>query len=99
MYTAAALKSQTVKDLGKLATKFGVVGWRGMRKDELVKALVRAAKRKAAATAKNKHASKSSPAKNGKAAGKKSPVRGVAATANAGRRPATKTPSKVVTRF
>lgn len=48
MYTAAALKSQTVRDLGKLAAKLGVEGWRSMRKDELVRALVRAAKRKAA---------------------------------------------------
>lgn len=71
MYTAAALKSQTVKDLGKLATKFGVVGWRDMRKDELVKALVRVAKRKAAATGKGKAPPKTSPAKNRKATGKK----------------------------
>ena len=60
MYTAATLKTQTVKDLGKLADKIGVQGWRSMRKDELVRALVRAAKRKAAkrangtATAKKK---------------------------------------------
>lgn len=47
LYTAAALKTQTVKDLGKLAEKVGVLGWRSMRKDELVRALVRAAKRKA----------------------------------------------------
>jgi len=60
LYTAATLKTQTVKDLGKLADKIGVSGWRSMRKDELVRALVRAAKRKAAkrgngkATAKRK---------------------------------------------
>ena len=91
MYTAAALKSKTVKDLGKLATKFGVVGWRGMRKDELVRALVRAAKRKAASSAKNKSASKSSPAK---AARKKSPVRATAT--RSGRGSAQKSPPKTV---
>ena len=80
MYTAAALKSQTVKDLGKLATKFGVVGWRGMRKDELVKALVRAAKRKAATSGPTKGRAKASPSTNGKSGAKKGAGR-VAATA------------------
>lgn len=68
MYTAAALKTQTVKDLGKLAEKVGVLGWRSMRKDELVRALVRAAKRKA--TKKKATTAKTSP--TGK---KASPVR------------------------
>ena len=76
MYTAAALKSQTVKDLGKLATKFGVVGWRGMRKDELV----RAAKRKAATSGPTKGRAKASPSTNGKSGAKKGAGR-VAATA------------------
>ena len=47
LYTAAALKSQTVKDLGKLASELGVQGWRSMRKDELVRALVHTAKSRA----------------------------------------------------
>ncbi|MBC8352379.1 MAG: DUF4912 domain-containing protein [Planctomycetes bacterium] len=68
MYTTAALKTQTVKDLGKLAEKVGVLGWRSMRKDELVRALVRAAKRKAA-----KKASKT--AKASPAAKKAAPAR------------------------
>ncbi|MBP87914.1 MAG: DUF4912 domain-containing protein [Planctomycetaceae bacterium] len=57
MYTAATLRTQTVKDLGKLAEKIGVEGWRAMRKDELVRALVRAAKRKAAKRANGRAAS------------------------------------------
>lgn len=71
MYTAAALKTQTVKDLGKLAEKVGVSGWRSMRKDELVRALVRAAKRKAAkkpAKASSTSKSKSLPASRSTAA-------------------------------
>ena len=96
MYTAAALKSQTVKDLGKLASKFGVVGWRDMRKDALVRALVRAAKRKAATSTKNKRGSKSSLAKNGTAARKKSPVRVAATTSNPRRGSARKSPPKTV---
>jgi len=93
LYTAAALKSQTVKDLGKLATKFGVVGWRGMRKDDLVKALVRAAKRKAAAKEKAASATKgTSSSKNGKATRKKEPVRVAASSPK--RAAAKKAPAK-----
>jgi hypothetical protein len=61
LYTTAALKTQTVKDLGKLAEKVGVLGWRSMRKDELVRALVRAAKRKV--TQKSSKTTKASPTK------------------------------------
>ncbi len=93
MYTAAALKTQTVKDLGKLATKFGVQGWRGMRKDELVKALVRAAKRKAAA---GKSKTKATAAKNGKPSSKKATGRAATTTAKRGnsKKPAAKTSPK-----
>ena len=72
MYTAAALKTQTVKDLGKLADKVGVLGWRSMRKDELVRALVRAAKRKAAT--KNARAPKVAPAKRGAAPARRATI-------------------------
>lgn len=40
-----------MKDLGKLAAKFGVSGWRAMRKDELVRAVLRASKTKVRAAA------------------------------------------------
>jgi hypothetical protein len=46
LITAASLNSYTVKDLVQLAKKTGVQGWNGMRKDQLVRALVRAAKAK-----------------------------------------------------
>ncbi len=49
MITTATLKTQTWKDLADMAKSKGLPGWSSMRKDELVKALVRAAKVKARA--------------------------------------------------
>src|SRR5688500_8603336 len=58
--TADKLNSYTLKDLTTLARKRGVAGWHGMRKDQLVRALLKLAQRtKAAAPAKpnaTKHA-------------------------------------------
>lgn len=45
MITAANLKSRTVKDLAALAKRKGVPGWHAMRKDELIKALTKLARR------------------------------------------------------
>lgn len=42
MITAANLKSRSSKDLAALAKKKGVSGWQAMKKDELVKAIVKA---------------------------------------------------------
>jgi hypothetical protein len=42
--TAASLREKPVRDLAKLAKKHGVPGWHAMRKDQLIKALVRRAK-------------------------------------------------------
>ncbi len=42
MVTASELKSRTVKDLTQLARKLGVMGYSSMRKDQLVRALVKA---------------------------------------------------------
>ena len=44
--TPAALKSYSLKDLSQMAKRGGVRGWHSMRKDQLVKALLAAAKTK-----------------------------------------------------
>ncbi|MFT5300024.1 MAG: hypothetical protein ACI87E_000492 [Mariniblastus sp.] len=46
LITAASLKSQSSKDLAQLAKKKGVTGWHAMRKEQLVKALLKIAKQK-----------------------------------------------------
>lgn len=53
MITVADLRSQSVKDLTAMARKWGLTGVRAMRKEELVKALLKAAKsrQRSAATA------------------------------------------------
>lgn len=45
--TAATLRSYTAKDLAQMARERGVEGWHGMRKEELIRALVRVAQRRA----------------------------------------------------
>ena len=65
MVTAASLRSQTSKDLAKLAKSKGVPGWHSMRKEQLVSALVKVAKQKV--SAKQSTATKSRPKSNGKA--------------------------------
>jgi len=42
--TSASLKEKPVRDLARLAKQHGVQGWHSMRKDQLIKALVRKAK-------------------------------------------------------
>ena len=54
MITAADLRARTVKDLAAMAKRKGISGWHSMRKEQLVRALVRHAKSRAAkAAAKN----------------------------------------------
>jgi len=47
LITTASLKTQSWKDLAEMAKNKGLSGWHSMRKDELVKALVRAAQKRA----------------------------------------------------
>ena len=66
MITIADLRSQTVKDLSSLARKMGLTGVHSMTKDELVRALVKATKAKAAAAARRVcEGSKPTPKKKG----------------------------------
>ena len=44
MITAASLKSYTAKDLAQMAKQRGIAGWHSMRKDQLVKALIKTGK-------------------------------------------------------
>jgi uncharacterized protein len=46
--TAATLRSLTAKDLAQMARERGVAGWHSMRKEELIGALVRVARRRGA---------------------------------------------------
>lgn len=72
LITAASLKTQSWKELAELAKRHGLPGWRSMGKDELVQALLRAAKRPSAtrsATKTNGNAKASA----GKAAGTRRP--------------------------
>jgi hypothetical protein len=46
LFTAASLKAHTSKDLAQMAKKKGVTGWHSMKKDQLVKALLKVAKQK-----------------------------------------------------
>src|SRR5262245_48874141 len=47
LITTASLKTQSWKDLADMAKSKGLSGWHSMRKDELVRALVRAAQKRA----------------------------------------------------
>ena len=51
MSSAADLKTRTVKELAEMARKRKVLGWHDMRKDELVRALARQARKAAAQSA------------------------------------------------
>jgi len=49
--TTASLRDKPVRDLARLAKQHGVPGWHSMRKDQLIRALVRKARRRAGGNA------------------------------------------------
>ena len=51
MTTPATLRARTVKDLAAMAKRKGVPGWHSMRKDQLVKSLLKLARSEAAKAA------------------------------------------------
>jgi len=75
MMTAAKLKTRTVRDLATMAKRKKIPGWHAMRKDELVRALVKQAKSAAAKRAKSNGkktiAKRSKPAASSSAVAKK----------------------------
>src|SRR6478609_7164895 len=46
LITTTSLKTQSWKDLAEMAKSKGLTGWHSMRKDDLVKALLKAAKKR-----------------------------------------------------
>jgi len=64
---AAELRARSVKDLAAMAKRKGVSGWHSMRKEQLVRALVRKAKSRAAKAARNGHGTKKAKARRSSA--------------------------------
>jgi hypothetical protein len=69
--TAASLKEKPVRELARLAKQHGVAGWHSMRKDQLIRALVRKARARApvAAAARSVAVPLQSAVRNGHVAG------------------------------
>ncbi|MBN2024246.1 MAG: DUF4912 domain-containing protein [Pirellulales bacterium] len=72
MITAANLRTRTVKDLAAMAKRQGVAGWHSMRKEQLIKALLKCVKDGARRANGKIHAGH-----NGKIAAEAGPVRSV----------------------
>ncbi|HID74627.1 MAG TPA: DUF4912 domain-containing protein [Planctomycetaceae bacterium] len=79
MTTAAELRRHTVKQLAAMAKRKRVVGWHAMRKEELVKALVKLAK-----SEKSKSAGQNGRGRAAKASAKRPPARGDASSRSGG---------------
>jgi len=72
--TTASLKEKPVRDLARLAKQHGVTGWHAMRKDQLIRALVKKAKTKAAAPAATLRPTTSKTKAKGKTTDRSSPT-------------------------
>jgi hypothetical protein len=70
--TTASLKEKPVRDLARLAKQHGVSGWHSMRKDQLIRALVRKAKTRLPAESKTPR-SRSEAARHVPAGGQRDP--------------------------
>ena len=93
LITAATLRDRTAKDLAVMAKKQGVTGWHAMRKDQLVKALLRSARARAAQSkspSKSKAPSSKSSSKQTKSRVRPAPS---AAANSSGRKPSAPAPA------
>lgn len=75
--TAATLRSHTCKDLAQMAKQHGVPGWHSMRKDQLIKALLKTAKQERAGKSRGRSRSRTgSPNGNGTTKSGRHPLAG-----------------------
>ena len=74
MITAAKLRDRTVKDLAVMAKRKGIPGWHSMRKEQLVRALLRRAKADAAKRNRSKRGKQTATKSRGSRSAKKKDV-------------------------
>ena len=70
--TTAKLRATTAKELAAMAKQNGVAGWHAMRKEELIKALLRQARAATAKTARKSHSNGNGASSNGTSGSTKS---------------------------
>lgn len=74
LVTVASLKEHTRKDLAEMAKKMGIASWHSLRKDQLVRALVRAARNSAQAPASRSRKTASADQRSSRVIESKSPT-------------------------
>ena len=93
--TAATLKEYTIKDLAQMAKKRGIQGWHSMRKNELIRALVRDEKQISLKNGSNSSGRRAA-SRNGSNGRRRSPsAKNATATTRRSSKSATKRPSVV----